>query len=344
MRVSVIIPTYNREKLLPSTLDSLMCQDFPKDAYEIIVVDNNSTDSTELVMCKIIDACNQKANIRYVKELRQGDVYARNTGAAVAAGEYLFFTDDDANFDSNWISCMVKVLEEYPQVAMIGSRIEILWNESPDTWVKEYEYLLGQVSKGDSGYIISSKGFCIPNGSLAIRKKVFFEVGGNNPGQIGEWLVGNAEVGLFYKVKSLGYPIAFTDDTTMWHIQMKSKNGTLQDILRRLENCAISDAYTDVVERKIVRYRDLKRHKINILKNLLLFRKTRLRRAYFQYKSDVKYNEFVDKYNDQTFLNSIKIEDCVLNDKYDIPPIIYQTSYEKNDQSSLHNSITKDSR
>ena len=131
MRVSVIIPTYNREKLLPSTLDSLMCQDFPKDAYEIIVVDNNSTDSTEQVMCKYIDACSQEANIRYVKELRQGDVYARNTGAAVADGEYLFFTDDDANFDSNWISCMVKVLEEYPQVAMIGSRIEILWNESP---------------------------------------------------------------------------------------------------------------------------------------------------------------------------------------------------------------------
>ena len=326
MKVSVIIPTYNRAYMICETIMNLFQQDFPKENFEIIVVNNNSSDNTLERLRNFTIEYNGKYNVSVVNECRIGDVYARNTGAAVAHGEYLFFTDDDANFDTNWISCMVQILDEYPRVAMVGSRIEILWDEKPEAWIKQYEYLLGQISKGDSGYIISSKGFCIPNGSLAIRKKVFLEVGGNNPGQIGEYLVGNGEVGLFNKVKALGYQVAFTDDTTMWHLQTKKKNATHHDILRRLENCAISDAYTDVVERNVVKYRNVKRYKMSMLKNLLFIRRARFRRSYFRYKSDLKYNEFVDKYSDQKFLDSIKIEDCVLNETYFIPPIIYQTA------------------
>lgn len=327
MKVSVIIPTYNRCNIILKTINSLINQDYPKDNFEIIIVDNNSSDETEKIILDYINKNNGILNLRYVKEMRQGDVYARNSGAAQAKGEYLFFTDDDALFDANWISCVVQILDDYPKVAMVGTRIEILWDKQPNAWVKNYEYLLGKISRGDSGYIISSKGFCIPNGSLAIRKKVFYEVGGNNPGQIGEWLVGNAEVGLYYKVHALGYPIAFTDDTTMWHMQFKDKNGTYEDIIRRIENCAISDAYTDVIEKNMFRVKNLKLHQRKILKNLFLCKRTRLRSAYFQYRADKKYNEFIKKYSDNAFVESIRISDCVLNDQYQIPPILYQTSY-----------------
>ena len=329
MKVSIVVPTYNRANLICQTIDSLMRQNYPKDSYEIIVVDNNSSDSTLYLLSEYVKKIKNTGNLVIARELRRGDVYARNSGAALANGEYLLFTDDDAIFDSNWISSLVKILDDHPQVAMVGSRIEILWDEQPPSWVKQYEYLLGKISKGDEGYIISSKGFCIPNGSLAVRKSLFCEIGGNNPGQVGEWLVGNAEVGLFHKIKQYGYLIGFTDDTTMWHLQFRGKNGTMEDIIRRLENCAISDAYTDVVERNVIKYRDIKCHKRSILKNLLMLRLSRLRRAYFQYKLDVKYNEFVDKYSDQTFIDSIKIEDCVLNDKYFVPPVICQASYEQ---------------
>ena len=214
----------------------------------MVIIDNNSTDDTELVLQKYIDDHNGEVNIRYAKELRQGDGYARNSGAAIAKGDYLLFCDDDSLFDSNWISCLTGLLDKYPQIAMVGSRIQIKWDETPAPWVINYEYLLGKCSRGEKGYIIISEGFCIANGSLGIRKSVFFQVGGNNPGQIGEFLVGNAEVGLYHKIKDLGYPIAFTDDTTMWHVQVKAKNGTMRDLIRREENCSISDAYSDVVE------------------------------------------------------------------------------------------------
>ena len=327
MKVSVIIPTYKRSGLVCLTLDSLLKQDYPKRDFEIIVVDNNSPDDTENVVREYIQSHQGLANIRYTKELRQGDGYARNSGAAIAVGEYLLFCDDDSLFDANWISCMVGVLDMYPQVAMVGSRIRIKWDEPPAPWVINYEYLLAACTRGEKGYIVSSEGFCIPNCSLGVRKQVFYKVGGNNPGQIGEYLVGNAEVGLFHKIKSLGYPIAFTDDTTMWHMQTKAKNGTMQDLIRRAENCAISDAYTDVVERGVARQRDIAKDKKEMMHWLIRLKRTKLRGAYFRFKADSKYNEWAEKYQDREFLKSIEVKDHALGPDYKIPAILYSTNY-----------------
>lgn len=327
MKVSVIIPTYKRSGLVCLTLDSLLKQDYPKQDFEIIVMDNNSPDDTENVVKEYIQSHHEQANIRYAKELRQGDGYARNSGAAIAEGEYLLFCDDDSLFDANWISCMVNVLDLYPQVAMVGSRIRIKWDETPASWVSDYEYLLGKSSHGVRGYVISSEGFCIANGSLGVRRKVFCQVGGNNPGQIGELMVGNAEVGLFHKIKKLGYPIAFTDDTTMWHMQTKSKNGTMQDLIRRAENCAISDAYTDVVDRGVIHRRDIAKDKKELLHWLFRLKRTKLRGAYFRYKADLKYNEWVEKYQDEEFVKSIEVKDHVLGPDYKAPTVLYRTNY-----------------
>jgi glycosyltransferase involved in cell wall biosynthesis len=90
--VSVIIPTYNRAKMLPITLDSFLNQDYPRDRYEIIVANNNSTDDTQ----KVLDAYgSREAQFRSFMESRQGVHYARNSAARIARGDILYFTDDD---------------------------------------------------------------------------------------------------------------------------------------------------------------------------------------------------------------------------------------------------------
>lgn len=329
MKISVIIPTYKRSHLVTLTLDSLLQQNFSLKDFEIIVVDNNSPDDTEMVIRNYINSHQGVANIRYTKEMRQGDVYARNTGAFLAEGEYLYFTDDDALFDGNLLSCLVNILDCYPQVAMVGSRIVIKWDIAPASWVKRYEYLLGACSYGRSGYIIKSHDLCIANGSLAIRKSVFYEVGGNNPGQIGEYLVGNAEVGLFRKIHKLGYPTAFTDDTTMWHMQAKDKNGTYRDIIRRIENNAISDAYTHVVEMNRIDYKNLNHARRNVISSILCLSRASIRNSYFEYRAAKKYNEWVDKYCDKDFLNSIEREDYILGTDYRCPDIMYRSDVAK---------------
>lgn len=327
MKFSIIIPTYNRANIVLLTIDSLLHQDFPREDFEIIIVDNNSTDNTEELIQNIITKNQGQANIRYAKELRQGDVYARNSGASIASGEYLYFTDDDALFDTSMLLEMANILDNFPQVAMVGSRITIKWDAQPPKWIKNYEYLLGAISCCDCGFIIKSQGMCIPNGSLAIRKNVFFEVGGNNPGQIGEWLVGNAEVGLFHKIRDKGYLIAFSDDTTMWHMQKRAINGTMKDILRRIENIAISDAYGDVIEKGLVQKRETMSYLFKSILSILFLRRTKFKKYYFAYRANKKYNEWIFKYADKAFLDSIIKSDYILNAQYLVPKVKYYSTY-----------------
>ena len=327
MKISVIIPTYNRADMVVQAISSMLKQDFRKESFEVIIVDNNSTDETEEILRDLINELQGKLNICYVKEERQGDVYARNTGAFIASGECLYFTDDDAIFDNNLLSEITGIFDKYPLVGMVGTRIRILWDFPPQEWVKNYEYLLGAVSYNTKGYIIKCPGMCIPNGSLAIRRKLFFEVGGNNPGQIGEWLVGNGEVGLFHKICDKGIPIAFTDDTTMWHMQRRSVNGTIRDIVRRIENIAISDAYGDVIEKGIMRKRDTKSCLFKSIISIFFFRRKKFRQYYFEYRANKKYNEWISKFTDKAFLDSIITSDYILNNQYVIPEVKYYSTY-----------------
>lgn len=327
MKVSVIYPTYKRADICINPLNSLLNQDFPKKDFEVIIVDNNSPDNTEAVVKKWLDEHRGQMNVRYIKAMQQGDGFARNSGAVVAKGEYLLFADDDSLFDTNWVSCLTKLLDDYPTVAMAGSRIVIQWDEEPDKWIKNYESYLGACKHNESGYIINYPGFCIANGSLAIRREIFLTVGGNEPGQVGEWLVGNAEVGLFHKVRNLGYPIAFTDDTTMWHQQRKAKNGTYDDIARRIMNCAISDAYGDVVEQGKIQYRSLRKDRLQILKCILRLKRAKLRRAIFDYMADKKYNEWVDRYQSEEYQQILALRKSIRTSDILPPSILFACDY-----------------
>jgi len=246
IQVSIIIPTFNRSGMLIQTLNSLLLQDFPKEYFEVIIVDNNSKDDTKQVIKKYIEDNHNKLNIKYTIEKRQGDIYARHTGAYHAIGEILIFTDDDATFDTNWISEIVFVFKKFPSVGAVGTRISIKWDKKPPTWILNYESLLGKITYGEN-YTVQETGLFINNGSLAILKKVFKEVNGNNPGQLKSFLVGDAEVGLCKKLHERKIPIAFTDNTTMWHHQFVRVNGTLKDIMRRVANNGIVQAYNDIV-------------------------------------------------------------------------------------------------
>ena len=98
--VSIIVPAYNAQKTINKCIHSLLVLDFPKDQYEIIVVDNNSNDSTaELIK--------SHRHVIYVKESIQGRSFARNTGAKISKGELLAFIDADVFLEEAWLKHMV---------------------------------------------------------------------------------------------------------------------------------------------------------------------------------------------------------------------------------------------
>ncbi|MBZ0220450.1 MAG: GNAT family N-acetyltransferase [Candidatus Methylomirabilis sp.] len=134
MRVSIIIPTYNRARLVCHAIDSILAQDY-KD-YEIIVVDDGSTDSTPQVLRKYSGA------IKYLRQENRGFGAARNRGLDEAKGEYLAFLDSDDLWTAEKLSIQVEIMDRLSEAAFVFSDFLILKpsgdliNEGLRTWHK----------------------------------------------------------------------------------------------------------------------------------------------------------------------------------------------------------------
>ena len=118
MDVSVIIPTYNREEKLRECLESLFNQDYPQENFEIIVVDDGSTDGVK-EMLDILLA--KRPNLSYFFQCHRGSAAARNVGIKQAKAEIIGFTDDDCIVGRDWISKIVEAHRlEYDTLAIGG--------------------------------------------------------------------------------------------------------------------------------------------------------------------------------------------------------------------------------
>jgi glucosyl-dolichyl phosphate glucuronosyltransferase len=239
--VSVILPTFNRSHLLVQVLATIADQDYPKDSYEIIVVDNNSSDDTEAVAVRFGQTA--EVDFKYVKDKRQGLAFTRHTGAVHARGEILVFGDDDALYERNWISAILDVYEKHSDVGAVGTTIRVKWDKEPESWVKRYEGYLGDISYGPTPVV--KLGLTLNGGSCSIRKSVLYSVKGFNPGQRGDYILGDSEVGLCRKLAACGVAVGGTSATTAWHMQFREKHGTFEDLKRRFQNNGICQAYAD---------------------------------------------------------------------------------------------------
>jgi glucosyl-dolichyl phosphate glucuronosyltransferase len=176
--VSVIVAAFNRAASLRGLIDSLIAQDACV-PFEIIVADNGSVDDTPAVAAAFAAAGHP---VRYLRETRPGVSYARNAGAAVAAAPILAFTDDDQHVAANWISSIVAVLREHPDVDAIGGRVLAQWDHPRPLWMTPR--LFGPVSLFDRGdrqlRLHRRQWMCLPGGNLAIRREVFEALGGFN--------------------------------------------------------------------------------------------------------------------------------------------------------------------
>ncbi|HUV67645.1 MAG TPA: glycosyltransferase family A protein [Sedimentisphaerales bacterium] len=99
---SVIVCTHNRADRLREVVHQLRAQDYPADAFEIIVIDNLSTDHTPQVVERLV--AERGVPVRYVAESRPGITFARSREAKVARYPYLAYLDDDCSVEPDWPS------------------------------------------------------------------------------------------------------------------------------------------------------------------------------------------------------------------------------------------------
>jgi len=134
LRISVVIATHNRGEYLTKALEGLAAQTLPSAEFEVLVIDNASTDDTRE---RVLAHARSEVNVRYINEPTLGASVARNNGWRAARSPYVAFLDDDAIPDADWLERIVRAFEEVvPRPACVGGRVEPIYEIPPPDWLK----------------------------------------------------------------------------------------------------------------------------------------------------------------------------------------------------------------
>ena len=182
--ISVVLCTRNRSELLASAITSVVSQDFATSDYEIVVVDNGSTDGTEQVV-RQFGSC-----VRYLREETPGLNTARNKGWRAATGQYIVFFDDDAIAEPGWLKAILSGFKQVSPAGVIGGPVVPIWSLPRPNWLAdEIASSLTIVDWGPGEKVLTDlTREWLVGANMAVRKSLLCEIGGFHP-----WLdrVGN---------------------------------------------------------------------------------------------------------------------------------------------------------
>ncbi len=181
MKISIIICTYNRELYLPKCLEHLKNQTEAPSNFEIILVNNNSTDNTENI-CENFVQENPQLSVIYIKENNPGLSFARNKGIEIASGDILCFIDDDGFAIQEYVTIVKKFAEDpqYKDIISFGGKVIPCYNKGMEPkWLSKYiDGLVSKVDLGDQVMLFTKK---YPAGcNMVFRKEFFHSYGGFN--------------------------------------------------------------------------------------------------------------------------------------------------------------------
>jgi glucosyl-dolichyl phosphate glucuronosyltransferase len=251
--ISIIIPTLNRAGLLKLALESFCQQNFPVDQYEILVVDNGSTDNTKAVAEETFSAY-PSHQTRYLYEQEVGSTSARHRGALEAKGDIFTFTDDDIEADPNWLQAIKRSFDD-PTVQLVGGRNLPKYEVEPPKWLDwfwlyyPYGKLCFQLSLldfGDQAKEIDPNDVWGEN--LSIRKNAFFELGGFHPDLYPSYLQhlqGDGDTGLTREAKRRGFKAIYHPEATVYHHVLKERM-TYAYFEKRLFFHGISNSFAEI--------------------------------------------------------------------------------------------------
>jgi len=165
---SVIVCIYNGERTLKQALNSLVKQDYPKENYEIILINDGSEDESEKICLSFIKKnMNEYPVIRYVSQENKGLSQARNLGVVLSKGEIVAFIDQDAVADTDWIKNLAYEFKSDRELMVVGGRTKILNSQS---WFANFIFITHYKTYNNQIAIIGT--------NMAFRKIIFKKFGG----------------------------------------------------------------------------------------------------------------------------------------------------------------------
>jgi hypothetical protein len=209
--ISVVICTYNREKMLRLALDALLRQETDGNfSYEVVVIDDASTDGTADVVAELERL--HADQLRYVRGQGRGVAEARNLGVESARGTWVAFTDDDQLNDPRWLA-ELHALAQRTGAECVGGSVHLKFETEP-------AFPLTLVTQSILGYKVHPEGRitrlmdCPGTGNVMIHRKVFARVGRFDPTL--DW--GGEDAEFMLRVMQAGIPVWFTPKSVVHHM------------------------------------------------------------------------------------------------------------------------------
>ncbi len=233
--LSVVICTYNNAHSLKLTIEQLVPQ-LSNDEVELIIVNNNSSDNTDKVVNHILDS---GAPIKYLIQPLQGLSHARNLGVGHAQGDYVLFTDDDAEIKSDWIATYLKKIKEYKADCLFG-RIVVIWDKPQPWWYDDrYQGFFAVVNHGEESFQVEDHRYPFFGKNFCVKKTIIDELGGFDPkfGRKGDILLGGEETAVFDYLINRKKLIWYFSDLDVGH-RLKEREYTEENIKKQHFACA----------------------------------------------------------------------------------------------------------
>ncbi|MFA5263234.1 MAG: glycosyltransferase [Opitutaceae bacterium] len=217
---TVAICTYNRSRWLQGTLRFVIAQEYPADRWEILVIDNNSTDDTARVVEEFAGAAKAP---RYVLEKTQGLSHARNRALAEALGSVVVFLDDDTDGDSAWLARLMSpyAMPGNEKVGIVGGEIIPGFPDGLPRWLEGQWEPLSYLSK--TGPLPDN---LLPMGAnFSARRAAAQGVGGfrTDLGRTGDTLAGSEDHDFIRRVRSAGYSVWYVPEAVITHLIPKNR-------------------------------------------------------------------------------------------------------------------------
>jgi glycosyltransferase involved in cell wall biosynthesis len=222
-RISAIICTHNGAKLLRKALESLARQTLAREDFEIIVVDNASSDATPQV---VEEMRREHANLYYRREDRLGLSWARNTGAEIASSPYLAYLDDDARAEPQWMESLLAAFEAcIPAPDCVGGPVRLDWGGNAPSWLPtRYWRLYSSLDLGDAGHFLREREYLV-GANIAFRRAALLDTGGFDVrlGRLGGMLLSGEESAVLGKLRKSGRPIFYEPKAAVWHFVQEKR-------------------------------------------------------------------------------------------------------------------------
>ncbi|MBD2167455.1 glycosyltransferase family 2 protein [Calothrix membranacea FACHB-236] len=220
--LTIAIPTYNGASRLPELLELLKNQVGTENiSWEIIVVDNNSTDNTAEVVQTYQQNWHCAYPLRYCFEKKQGAAYARKRAVLEARGSLIGFIDDDNYPLLNWVAEAYTFSKKYPKVGAYGSQIHPDWEVEPPNNFRRIAPFLAITERGDIPLLYeSTKKLLPPSAGLVIRRQAWLDSIPNQPiltGRVAGNMLTSEDLEMLSYIQKAGWEIWYNPKMEIYH-------------------------------------------------------------------------------------------------------------------------------